>query len=126
MNYGVVMKSTDHAPCTNIPIYCPVNNAPVTIWKYNAWIHLASEHGDLSKSDLPSKFMMDIFISKQEAKALGAADEDIVQEWRDTYKMPSSDDIQLSESAFVSNKRERVASSVVKEPKSKKDQSHSS
>ena len=111
MNYGVVMKSTDHAPCTNIPIYCPVNNAPVTIWKYNAWIHLASEHGNLSKSDLPSMFMMDIFISKQEAKAqVGTADEDIVQEWRDAYKMPDSDDIQLAESAFVSSKRERAAS----------------
>ena len=120
------MKNTDHAPCTNVPIYCPVNNAPAAMWEYNSGIHLASEHGDLSKSDLRSRFMMDIFISKQEAKALGAADEDIVQEWRDTYKMPSSDDIQLSESAFVSNKRKRVASSVVKEPKSKKDQSHSS
>ena len=62
-------------------------------------------------SDLPSKFMMDIFISKQEAKALvGAADEDIVYEWQDTYKMPDSDDIQLAESAFVSSKRERAAS----------------
>ena len=65
--------------------------------------------------------MIDIFISKQETEALvGATDEDIVQEWRDTYKMPGSDDIQLAESAFVSNKRERAASSVVKEPKSKK------
>ena len=55
--------------------------------------------------------MMDIFISKQEAKALvGAADEDIVYEWQDTYKMPDSDDIQLAESAFVSSKRERAAS----------------
>ena len=119
------MKYTDRAPCTNVPIYCPicptVNNAPATIWKYNAWIHIASEHGDRSKSDLPSKFMIDIFISKQETEALvGATDEDIVQEWRDTYKMPGSDDIQLAESAFVSNKRERAASSVVKEPKSKK------
>ena len=121
------MKNTDHAPCTNVPIYCPVNNAPAAMWEYNSGIHLASEHGDLSKSDLPSMFMMDIFISKQEAQALvGAADEDIVYEWQDTYKMPDSDDIQLAESAFVSNKRERVASSVVKEPKSKKDQSHSS
>ena len=109
------MKNTDHAPCTNVPIYCPicptVNNVPATIWKYNAWIHIVSEHENLSKSDLPSKFMLDIFISKQETKALvGAADEDIVQEWRDTYKMPDSDDIQLAESAFVSNKRERAAS----------------
>ena len=114
------MKYTDHATCINVTIYCPVNNAPVTIWKYNAWMRLASEHGAFSKSDLPSKFMMDIFISKQEAKALvGAADEDIVYEWQDTYKMPDSDDIQLAESAFVSSKRERAASSV-KEPKSKK------
>ena len=93
------MKNTDHAPCTNVPIYCPVNNAPAAMWEYNSGIHLASEHGDLSKSDLRSRFMMDIFISKQEAKALGAADEDIVQEWRDTYKMHDSGDIQLAERA---------------------------
>ena len=55
--------------------------------------------------------MIDIFISKQETEALvGATDEDIVQEWRDAYKMPDSDDIQLAESAFVSSKRERAAS----------------
>ena len=100
MNYGAAMKPTDHAPCTSTPTYCPVNNAPATIWKYNAWIHLASEHGNLSKSDLPSMFMMDIFISKQEAKVLVDATEGkTVQEWRDTYKMHDSGDIQLAERA---------------------------
>ena len=51
-------------------------------------------------SDLPSKFMMDIFISKQEAKVLVDATEGkTVQEWRDTYKMHDSGDIQLAERA---------------------------
>ena len=44
--------------------------------------------------------MMDIFISKQEAKVLVDATEGkTVQEWRDTYKMHDSGDIQLAERA---------------------------
>lgn len=118
------MRYTENSPCTNVPIHCPicptVNNTAATIWKYNAWIHLASEHGRLKKLDLPPKFMIDIFISKREAWAMSTADEDTVKRWRDANEMPNSDDIQMSERSGPSNKRERAASNVTKEPKSKR------
>ena len=123
MNYAAAAKYSESAPCTNVPIYCPLcsteNGAPCTIWKYNTWLHLAYAHEHLTKADLPPSFIIDSYISKKEGQAMGA-EEDLLRRWRETNQIPGSDDIQLAEERVATSKQERAASSVVKEPKSKK------
>lgn len=124
MSYGAAAKYSESAPCTNVPIYCPVcteeDSKPRTIWKYNAAIHIATEHGDLGDHVLPPQFIIDTYISKKEANTMGA-EEDLIDRWRTAHQMPNSDDMHsVLQNSIPKTKRERAASTIVKEPKSKR------
>lgn len=119
MSYAAAAKSTKSTPCTNIPIHCPLcppspSGNPVTIWKYNAIVHLHTHH--LTKEnclpDLPPAFMIDMHISKAEESAMGVGEES-TDLWRDEYQVPDSDDIQEAKdglSARAVQKRARAQS----------------
>jgi hypothetical protein len=79
MSYKAVKKSSKNAPCTNVPIHCPlcppsVSREPQTIWKYNAINHLLISHSDEDPTQtgkykvpaIPGDLMMDMFMTRQE------------------------------------------------------------
>ena len=77
MNDKAAAKFSNVIPCTNVPVHfplCPtsVSGQPETIWKYNAMYHLIHEHsiGDTS-SPIPGQLLVQIFITKEEERALG-------------------------------------------------------
>jgi hypothetical protein len=87
-------------PCTNVPIHCPlcptaVSGDPPTIWKYNALYHLISEHSSGSTPPpIPGQLLVQIFITKEEEKALGIS-EHITVDWRRQNNIPDSDGVEL-------------------------------
>jgi hypothetical protein len=79
MSYKAAKKSSKNAPCTNVPIHCPlcppsVSREPQTIWKYNAINHLLISHSDEDPTQtgkykvpaIPGDLMMDMFVTRQE------------------------------------------------------------
>jgi hypothetical protein len=73
--------------CTNVPICYPLGHTgvpgdPQTIWKYNVLYHLISEYSSGSTPPpIPGQLLVQIFITKEEEKALGIL-EHITVDWR--------------------------------------------
>lgn len=96
MNYKAAAKFSKAIPCTNVPVHCPlcptsVSGQPQTIWKYNAMYHLIHEHsiGDTSPP-IPGQLLVQIFITKEEERALGIQ-EQVTTSWRRQNNIPDSD-----------------------------------
>lgn len=95
MNYKAAAKFSKALPCTNVPVHCPlcptsVSGQPQTIWKYNAMYHLIHEHSIGDTSPIPGQFLVQIFITKEEERALGIQ-EQITTKWRRQNNIPDSD-----------------------------------
>lgn len=97
MKYNMAAQTTSSTPCTNVPIHCPlctdtVTGTPRTIWKYNTVFHLASEHseGGNMPADLPTRLLVDMFISKREEGLMGI-ERELTEKWRDEHGFLNSD-----------------------------------
>ena len=78
---------------------CPtaVSGDPPTIWKYNALYHLISEHSSGSTPpSIPGQLLVQMFITKEEEKALGIAERTTV-DWRKQNNIPDSDGVELGQ-----------------------------
>ena len=76
---------------------CPtaVSGDPLTIWKYNALYHLISEHSSGSTPPLiPGQLLVQMFITKEEEKALGISEHNTV-DWRRENNIPDTDVVKL-------------------------------
>ena len=105
MTYGMAMKCTKSAPCTNVPIHCtlcPLSPSgqlePHTIWKYNVMYHLAEYHADWGSDDLtlpriPGQLFIDSFITSEEECLMGI-DETLTEDWRNENQIPDTDGIE--------------------------------
>ena len=112
MNYKAAAKFSNTIPCTNVPVHCPlcptsVSRQPQTIWKYNAMYHLIHEHsiGDTSPP-IPGQFLVQIFITKEEERALGIL-EQATTRWRRQDNIPDSDGLKPSSQGTQVDKRNR-------------------
>jgi hypothetical protein len=102
MTYGMAVKCTKSAPCTNVPIHCPLCPAslsghPRTIWKYNVMFHLAEYHADWGSDDptLPrilGQLLVDSFITSEEESLMGI-DETLTDDGREENNIPDTDGI---------------------------------
>src|SRR5882762_3923851 len=74
MQYKAAAKFSKSSPCTNVPIHClicptSVSIAPQTIWKYNALLHLISEHSTgFTPPKIPRQLLSHMDITKEEEK----------------------------------------------------------
>ncbi|KAJ7772550.1 hypothetical protein DFH07DRAFT_993164 [Mycena maculata] len=99
MIYKSAATSTPTAPCTNVPLQCPL--CPVsksgnrkTIWKYNAFFHLLAEHSTSGQRppEVPPQFWIDTLIRHAEEQALGITADETDRFWAENT-IPGSDDI---------------------------------
>ena len=86
MNYKAAAQFSKSLPCTNVPIHCPlcptaISGDPQTIWKYNALYHLISEHSTGGPPLIPGELLVQIFITKEEERALGIQERATIN-WR--------------------------------------------
>ena len=90
----VLQGSTMHK--CNCPLCSTaVSGDPSTIWKYNALYHLISEHSSGSTPpSIPGQLLVQIFIIKEEEKALGISEHNTV-DWRRQNNIPDSDVFEL-------------------------------
>src|ERR1700683_193126 len=77
--------------CAPLPVHtvCPtsVSKAPQTIWKYNALLHLISEHSTgLTPPKIPRQLLSHMHITKEEEKALGIKEE-VAVTWREEHNI---------------------------------------
>src|ERR1700676_3995633 len=100
MQYKKAAELSKVQPCTNVPIHCSlcpaaVSGDPPTIWKYNALYHLISEHSSGSTPpSIPGQLLVQMFITKEEEKALGISEHNTV-DWRRQNNIPDSDVFEL-------------------------------
>ena len=105
-NYEQAKISTKTSPCTNIPIPCPFRlslGRDQFIWKYNAVVHMATQHSD---EKIPVDLLSKMHISLKETDFM-KADLEGMKYYRETHDMMNSDD--LVEVA-VGDKRARASS----------------
>lgn len=122
MSYAATAKVSEAQPCTNVPIYCHLcrpndKGQRQTIWKYNTWYHLISEHAN-EEGNIPPllpQIIVDTHILKAEESAIGIGPE-TTGEWRAEHDLANSSDV---EDAKESLKRDRTASNVAAEPHAK-------
>jgi hypothetical protein len=68
-----------------------------SIWKYNALYHLISEHSSGSTPpSIPGQLLVQIFITKEEEKALGISEHNTI-DWRRQNNIPDSDGIEFGQ-----------------------------
>jgi hypothetical protein len=71
-----------HAIMFQFTVLYAVLKASQTIWKYNTLFHLTSEHAiDSTPSKTPRKHLADVFITREEEKALEIIEE-AMYAWR--------------------------------------------
>lgn len=108
-NYKQAKIATKTSPCTNVPILCPFCVSLYrkgTIWKYNAVVHMATEHPD---EVIPFDFLSQIHISFKEAELTGVNSEGM-KLYRETHNVPDSDDIDIVLEATLGDKCARASS----------------
>ncbi|KAG6819279.1 hypothetical protein H0H93_013480 [Arthromyces matolae] len=103
MVYENAKEHSPDSPCTNVPVKCllcptlDTTGELPTIWKYNAWAHLATEHADpadeMNLPDVPDKFLIDIFVSKKEEEELGISEEQTTA-YREQFEIQNSSDVE--------------------------------
>jgi hypothetical protein len=77
--------------CQFIALYAPLLS--LAIWKYNALYHLISEHSSGSTPpSIPGQLLVQMFITKEEEKALGILEHD-TDDWRRQNNIPDSDGV---------------------------------
>ena len=93
------MKSSKSAPCSNVPIHCPLcplldSGSPPTIWKYSVMYHLAECHTDPDSppTKIPGQLVVDSWISAQEESWMGVDAEETAR-WRNKNEVPDTDGI---------------------------------
>src|ERR1700729_2302729 len=100
MQYKKAAEFSKAFPCTNVPIHCPlcptaVSGDPPTIWKYNTLYHLINEHSSGSTPpSIPGQLLVQMFIIKEEEKALGISEHNTV-DWRRQHNIPDTDGFEL-------------------------------
>jgi hypothetical protein len=81
-----------------LPRCTAVSGDPPSIWKlykYNALYHLISEHSSGSTHpSIPGQLLVQIFINKEEERALGIPEHNTI-DWRRQNNIPESDGIEL-------------------------------
>ena len=105
-HYEQAKTPTKTSPCTNIPItcpFCPPVGRNHFIWKYNAVIHMATQHPE---EKIPLDFLSQMHISLQETEFM-KADQEGMKSYRETHDIMGSDD--LAE-AIIGDKRPRALS----------------
>lgn len=107
MNYKAASEFSTSAPCTNVPITCPLcpkspQGDAHTIWKYNALFHLACMHSDNTGAlpEIPIEFLLKIFITKREESSLGISEE-ATEDWRLENEIPGSDDLEVLKNNYL-------------------------
>jgi hypothetical protein len=80
-------------------MHCPICPPAVsgdarTIWKYNAAYHVLSEHSDADLIATAPKFIVEMFIRKEEELKMGIDERQTVL-WRDLHRIPDSDAIDV-------------------------------
>jgi hypothetical protein len=98
MHYKKTAEFSKCLSCTNVPIHCPLcptsGDSP-TIWKYNTLYHLIIEHSSGSTPpSIPEQLLVQIFITKEEEKALDISEHNTI-DWRRQNNIPDSDGIEL-------------------------------
>jgi hypothetical protein len=117
MQYQSAAQFAKSSPCTNVPIHCPicpssVSRVPQTIWKYNALFHLASEHSTgTTPPTIPGQLLVDIFVSKEEEKAL-KIEEDTTELYRMDHNIPDTDGLLEMREEWEKRKRSDTISTV--------------
>ncbi|KAF9779439.1 hypothetical protein BJ322DRAFT_1113247 [Thelephora terrestris] len=107
--YGAAQKSTNHSPCTNIPIYCP--HCSGTIWKYNAVSHIISRHKDLlDNASIDPDFVLDIQLGKDEEATMGIPN-DIATKYHASYPhlFPREEDLNAMEVQGTKQPKKRAS-----------------
>ena len=132
MSYKSAKKPSKNAPCTNIPIHCPlfppsVSREPQTIWKYNAINHLPVSHseedpkqaGKYKAPVISGDLMMDMFVTRKEEQWM-KINQNATITFRREHDIPSSDGL---ESYIIQDeerqKRDRSNTLTVPEPAEK-------
>lgn len=112
-------------PCTNVPIFCRLCNTDdaskmQTIWKYNTWYHLITEHADEEGNipPMPLQMIVDCHISRAEEDAVGI-DPDTTDDWRVNHDFANSSDVEGAAEELQNVKRDRSASNVLEGPRTK-------
>ena len=117
MQYQAAAQFAKSSPCTNVPIHCPicpssVSQAPQTIWKYNALVHLASEHStDGTPPKIPKQLLVDIFVSKEEGKALKIGGQ-VTDFYRREHDIPDTEGLLEMQEEWEKRKRSDTISTV--------------
>ena len=113
MQYKAAAKFSRSSPCTNVPFHCPicptsVSKAPQTIWKYNALLHLISEHSTGSTPPtIPRQLLPHMHITREEEeKALGIKEE-VTAAWREENDIPGTESLLEMAEAEEMQKRGR-------------------
>ncbi|KAJ7608465.1 hypothetical protein DFH06DRAFT_1017692 [Mycena polygramma] len=99
MIYKSAATFTPATPCTNVPLQCPLcplskSGNRKTIWKYNAFFHLLTEHSPSGQRppEVPPQFWLDTQIRHREEQAMGITAEE-TDRFRAENTIPGSDDI---------------------------------
>jgi hypothetical protein len=112
--YGAAIG--EKSSCTNVPIHCPhCDSGPrkLTIWKYNAFGHIRTQHPDLIPHGLDKALKLNIQITRREEKKMDLTPESI-EEFHSAEQSLLSDNTEL---ALLKSEVEAKASSLKKSRK---------
>lgn len=117
MRYSNAIQCTANSPCTNVPIHCPMCSAALsgqlrTVWKYNAFFHLAAEHGP-ENGVLPEilpECHVNTFVTSLEERRMGI-DAEATSKMRQELKIPDTEGILEMREALKRARGESGASS---------------
>ncbi|KAF8055441.1 hypothetical protein FPV67DRAFT_1435919 [Lyophyllum atratum] len=135
MRYVDPINTSNKPKCTNTPIQCAMcptstNGTVRTVWKYNAHLHMITEHALMDDDDdqeegpevlaVPAVMIIDMFISQAEETFMGMTKKETL-EHRAKYDLLNSDGF---EEAQQTGKRDRSATITLHPlPRSKRPRS---
>lgn len=97
MQYSNAATFRVAAPCTNVPLHCPLcplglTGQPPTFWKYCFTQHMVMHHTDENLNSQPISFdlLKKVHISLAEGMAMGLGPESMMK-YREDYGIPNSD-----------------------------------
>lgn len=97
MQYSNAATFRATAPCTNVPLHCPLcplgpTGQPSSFWKYSFTQHMVMHHTDenMESPPIPFDLLKKVHISLAEGMAMGVSSESMIK-YRDDYGIPNSD-----------------------------------
>lgn len=121
MRYSSASLSLKTSPCSNVPLECPLcvlkSGEHRTIWKYNAWYHVLTEHSlvdddnSVSLPQVPFEFFLASHISREEEENMGV-DVRATSDFREVHGIPTTSELGMDDIEPDLESRKRALSTA--------------